>query len=479
MKHIIKFFVYIIIVFLCIPYSSYAGDIARVEGELSKINSFMSNNIIQDEGSASHSSQAITRSELIDMLIDYTNINDVYVAESLYTIASSERRTKSLMYEDYHVSTEKELLIRRLITIGAIPNDYLIYPDKLCTWDEAVTWIMSTIDRSGLVRDIIDYHEYARRIVQKNIEPNETKIFDNVQQLMFYSLFHPLIQRDYSKSDGFYYEPTSDMLYMCHDLKYKAGYVSQIFSDKTGAYIEENRLNSNDLVLYIYKESGEAVSSEIFIEINCDMFNKINYVINFVHGKADNDSIVETHNGGLIGSIDSEGFYSDMQLVNTDEVLRFNKIYLWDENAFEYITRAQVVKTAFQIAGNSFRELPLYDRDLPFKDVSRENCEYYNYISSLYNANVISGYSDGNFCPDKPCTYGEAAKIFCMVKGWGEAACNLASDADEPVFPIYYFKVLEQFDVFELNTPCDEINIKSKFSDLVWHFWCIPFSNGK
>ena len=70
-------------------------------------------------------------------------------------------------------------------------------------------------------------------------------------------------------------------------------------------------------------------------------------------------------------------------------------------------------------------------------------------------------------------------KIFCMVKGWGDLAAELASESNAEVFPSYYFKALEHFNVFEFDKMIDETNLKADFPDIVWLFDCIPFAGDK
>ena len=56
---------------------------------------------------------------------------------------------------------------------------------------------------------------------------------------------------------------------LCHDLKYKAGYVSQIFSDKTGT------LTQNRMTLVRAYVDGEDAPEQISLETALDNFGKV------------------------------------------------------------------------------------------------------------------------------------------------------------------------------------------------------------
>lgn len=62
--------------------------------------------------------------------------------------------------------------------------------------------------------------------------------------------------------------------------------------------------------------------------------------------------------------------------------------------------------------------------DLKFKDVPKTNNTswYYKELASLVAGNVIGGYPDGTFQPDKRVTYGESLKMIMLAAGYPEQA---------------------------------------------------------
>lgn len=76
------------------------------------------------------------------------------------------------------------------------------------------------------------------------------------------------------------------------------------------------------------------------------------------------------------------------------------------------VTRAEAIKIIIRAFGYSIYPSPVA---LPFSDVSK-NAWYYDYISTAYNQNIISGYENGMFGPNDNVTRAQISKI--VINAW-------------------------------------------------------------
>ena len=135
--------------FILLNISTFAAD-----NNISKETANIADYVLGENGLKilpnNHHGQTLTRAEMIDILIDFTNVADVKCAQYLFSLSEGSTNKRIIKYEDYPVSQDKENCIRRLIASGILPGDSLIYPDKLCTWNEAAMWIVRVVDRVNI-----------------------------------------------------------------------------------------------------------------------------------------------------------------------------------------------------------------------------------------------------------------------------------------------------------------------------------------
>lgn len=81
---------------------------------------------------------------------------------------------------------------------------------------------------------------------------------------------------------------------------------------------------------------------------------------------------------------------------------------------YEYITRGQVAFYISKLYGEEFGTSNLVSR---YSDVPADN-PYFESIELVSARNVMIGYSDGNFYPDKPVTYTELTKVLTELLGY-------------------------------------------------------------
>jgi len=445
-------------------------DFTTEESVISYVLSSKCLDVIPDNDTSS----VVTMDQIINILIRFINADDEYKSALMYGLGEDGRSVYNVYeYADYHSTNEKEELVRTLMAIGVLPNEFMIYPNRMCTWEQAIEFITAVFDRNNLSKGYGGSIEYAkfRKILSEDILSDKIITYNDVKKVLFYSLFPEVMQRDRSKHGDFYYESVSDCLYLCHDYLYKIGYALE--SDE-GIIIEGNiyygdyDIEPDEYVLCLYKTEGEKKIIEHCLNIPEVMYRRI-LSINSVFG---NQSRSTTEVNDLLEEVDVNFFKQVIQPFDKKEFLKRKGINLWYDLDQATITRAQVVRTAFGLLDDDFITHPVYSHSLPFVDV-QSNHLYYNFISAAYNASIIEGYGDGFFYPDKACTWGEAIKILCCAAGCGDYAKKLANDNSGSAFPKYYEKVLGEFGMFEFDISYEETEFKDLFIELVWDFWCI------
>ncbi|MBQ4526872.1 MAG: S-layer homology domain-containing protein [Clostridia bacterium] len=425
-----------------------------------------------------HNKSTLSRGEMVDILIRFTNVSDDYKAALMNDVTDVELYGDVFEYADYHVDPQKEELVRRLKVLGILPGGFLLYPDKLCTREEAFRMIISVWDRTRKAYLYGGYFDYAefRRVYDGDFTPTEMNIYDDVKELLFYSLFPAFVVEDDSKSEGIihgqeHYKAMSDSLYLLHDYYYKIGLPSKV---KDGVEIDGNTyygkadIDYNEKVLCLYKIENDKKTMRYCINIPESIYNRI-VEINSVYNLP---STTETTVDILSEPVDIELFKSAMKPHDKAAYLEKKGISLWQDNEGKTITRAQVVKTAFKLTDNDFINYPVYPGTLPLVDVSPDYL-YYNFISASYNAGFVCGDGNGYFYPERACTWGEALKILCMTTGFGDDANSLAAKNSESAFPKYYGEVLNEYGFNRFDISYDETEIKDLFTELVWDFMCL------
>ena len=111
-----------------ISYDSAAKKIDITENDV--ISYVLGENCLDVLPDGKHDNDTLTRGEMIEILIKYTNVNDDYKGALLYSLGLYERYHPFLEYGDYHSVTQKEEGVRRLNHIGILPNVFLIYPES-------------------------------------------------------------------------------------------------------------------------------------------------------------------------------------------------------------------------------------------------------------------------------------------------------------------------------------------------------------
>ncbi|MBQ4630287.1 MAG: S-layer homology domain-containing protein [Clostridia bacterium] len=457
-----------------ISYDSAAKKIDITENDV--ISYVLGENCLDVLPDGKHDNDTLTRGEMIEILIKYTNVNDDYKGALLYSLGLYERYHPFLEYGDYHSDTQKEEGVRRLNHIGILPNVFLIYPEKLCTWEDAITMIVSVFDRYNLSESYGGTIEYAkfRNILRSDVALGEPIDFKGVKELLFYALFTVVMQRDYLKHGDVYYEFLSDCLYLCHDYYYKIGYPIKSYNGikiNDIMYFGEADVDFEEYVICLYKiENGRKMIKQC-LNISELMYENI-LAVNSVYNVSNTRTETEVHD--LFSPVEVGEFIESTKPIDKEFELKSRGIDLWQSSTGDTITRAQVVKTALQLSGRNFLENhPLYQGNLPFYDITKEDASYI-YISAAYNSGAIEGYGDGFFYPEKACTWGEAIKILCCLTGHSIQAEKLALEKSDNVFPKYYEEVMYSFNLSEFDIPYDEIRIKDSFVELVWNFMWIP-----
>ena len=87
-----------------------------------------------------------------------------------------------------------------------------------------------------------------------------------------------------------------------------------------------------------------------------------------------------------------------------------------------------------------------------FSDLS-ENAWYYRYINALYNENVINGYEDFTFRPERTVTTGEALKMILLAAGYGtpeQVTEHWASGYHHMALDYY---IIDQGEITDLDVP--------------------------
>lgn len=141
-----------------------------------------------------------------------------------------------------------------------------------------------------------------------------------------------------------------------------------------------------------------------------DTYNKFCYLIYDGNGGSTQVDIAFYLEGEAYGSL----FSAEM------EDKYFNGWYTEDG---EKITEKTVVSddlTVFAKWGDT-PEVEWVDAADVFSDISVDDW-YYTYVDDLYNAGVISGYTDQTFRPDRTVTTGEALKMIMLASGYSEPA---------------------------------------------------------
>jgi len=93
-----------------------------------------------------------------------------------------------------------------------------------------------------------------------------------------------------------------------------------------------------------------------------------------------------------------------------------------------------------------------------FSDVP-ESAWYYNYVTELANAKVISGYEDGTFRPDGTVTYGEALKLVLSATGRGNQPSVGGHWASGYLVYALENGYISDVEIDELNNPISRLEV--------------------
>lgn len=196
-----------------------------------------------------------------------------------------------------------------------------------------------------------------------------------------------------------------------------SSYINNISTEKTVTQ-EVDEVSSVESPVVIEETNDSVVDEEVEKELNFKFNVKPSYFADSPEKTEFSIELVDQ-----FGNAFGEGFSGEMVITSADGNVRINKpivnIRSFDyrtgviENSFRELTpgtdRIKIEYNGNELYSERF-EIVQGKKNVSFSDISSDS-KYFSAVSYLYDKNVVTGYSDGTFKPDKQVSRVEALKF--------------------------------------------------------------------